>query len=91
MTSRIYIGNLSHRVREKDVERFFRGYGRVREILLKYGYGFAVSCTFIYTILHFSDSAAWALEYTLADSPATSGNVMWRNFSKVMGGYVSSC
>jgi hypothetical protein len=30
-------------VRERDVERFFRGFGRIREILLKNGYGFIVS------------------------------------------------
>jgi arginine/serine-rich splicing factor 4/5/6 len=31
---------LSYHAREKDIERFFRGYGRIRDIMLKNGYGF---------------------------------------------------
>jgi len=41
--SRLYIGRLSDTARERDVERFFKGYGRIREIVLKNGYGFVVS------------------------------------------------
>lgn len=41
--SRIYIGRLSYQAREKDVERFFRGFGRIRDINLKNGFGFVVS------------------------------------------------
>lgn len=41
--SRIYIGRLSYNAREKDVERFFRGFGRIRDINLKNGFGFVVS------------------------------------------------
>ena len=37
---RIYIGRLSHRAREYDVEDFLKGYGRVRDIMLKNGFGF---------------------------------------------------
>lgn len=37
---RVFIGHLSPRAREDDVERFFEGYGRVRDINLKNGYGF---------------------------------------------------
>ena len=40
--SRIYVGRLSYQVREKDVERFFRGFGRIRDINLKNGFGFVV-------------------------------------------------
>ena len=43
MGTRVYIGRLPYQVRERDVERFFKGYGRVREIMLKNGYGFVVS------------------------------------------------
>lgn len=44
--SRIYVGRLSYQVREKDVERFFRGFGRIRDINLKNGFGFVVcACT----------------------------------------------
>ncbi|KAG8541969.1 hypothetical protein GDO81_027785, partial [Engystomops pustulosus] len=37
---RIYIGRLSHRTRESDVERFFKGFGKIVEVDLKNGYGF---------------------------------------------------
>uniref|UniRef100_A0AAY4BUN2 RRM domain-containing protein n=1 Tax=Denticeps clupeoides TaxID=299321 RepID=A0AAY4BUN2_9TELE len=37
---RIFIGRLSPTAREKDVERFFKGYGRIRDIDLKRGFGF---------------------------------------------------
>lgn len=40
MSSRVYVGGLSHRARERDVEKFFRKYGRIREISMKNGYGF---------------------------------------------------
>nr|CAB3266593.1 serine/arginine-rich splicing factor 5 [Phallusia mammillata] len=37
---RVYVGRLSHRARESDVERFFRGFGKIRDIMLKNGFGF---------------------------------------------------
>ncbi|XP_040280293.1 serine/arginine-rich splicing factor 5-like isoform X1 [Bufo bufo] len=37
---RIYIGRLSHRARQSDVERFFKGFGKILEVDLKNGYGF---------------------------------------------------
>ena len=37
---RVYLGNLSDDTRDRDVEKFLKGYGRVREISLKNGYGF---------------------------------------------------
>ncbi|XP_067847399.1 serine and arginine rich splicing factor 5a isoform X2 [Heptranchias perlo] len=40
MSCRVFIGRLSPHAREKDVERFFKGYGRIREINLKNGFGF---------------------------------------------------
>ncbi|XP_078419274.1 serine/arginine-rich splicing factor 5-like [Cetorhinus maximus] len=40
MRCRVFIGHLSPHAREKDVERFFKGYGRIREINLKNGFGF---------------------------------------------------
>jgi len=43
MSTRVYIGRLSYHAREKDCERFFKGYGRIRDIMLKNGYGFVVS------------------------------------------------
>lgn len=38
--TRVYVGGLSHRCRESDLERFFRKYGRLREIAIKNGYAF---------------------------------------------------
>ncbi|KAL3311341.1 serine arginine-rich splicing factor [Cichlidogyrus casuarinus] len=38
--SRVYVGRLPSRCSERDVERFFRDYGKIREIVLKNGYGF---------------------------------------------------
>ncbi|XP_012945644.1 serine/arginine-rich splicing factor 6 [Aplysia californica] len=40
MGTRVYIGRLSYHAREKDIDRFFRGFGRIRDIMLKNGYGF---------------------------------------------------
>ena len=40
MSTRVYVGGLSYRARERDVEKFFRKYGRIREISLKHGYCF---------------------------------------------------
>ncbi|KAI6195628.1 Serine-arginine protein 55, protein [Aphelenchoides besseyi] len=40
MSSRVYCGHIPYECRERDVERFFKGYGRIRDILLKRGYCF---------------------------------------------------
>lgn len=40
MTIRVFVGHLSYQVREKDIDRFFKGYGRVGDIHLKNGFGF---------------------------------------------------
>ncbi|XP_068699443.1 serine/arginine-rich splicing factor 6-like isoform X2 [Montipora capricornis] len=37
---RVFLGRLPRDIKEKDVERFFRGFGRIREINLKNGFGF---------------------------------------------------
>lgn len=39
-SSRVYVGRLPNNARERDVERFFKGYGSIREVILKNGYGF---------------------------------------------------
>ena len=49
MSNRVYIGRLSSRASERDIEHFFRGYGRLRDIILKNGFGFVVS-SFLPTI-----------------------------------------
>ncbi|KAK0411387.1 hypothetical protein QR680_005629 [Steinernema hermaphroditum] len=38
--TRIYIGRLPQRASEQDVYRFFKGYGRIREVVIKNGFGF---------------------------------------------------
>ena len=40
---RVFLGRLPRDARERDVEKFFRGFGRIREINLKNGFGFVVS------------------------------------------------
>lgn len=40
MATRLYVGHISYKARERDIESFFKGYGRIREILLKHGYAF---------------------------------------------------
>ena len=40
---RLYVGRLPSRIGDRDIERLFKGYGRLREINLKNGYGFVVS------------------------------------------------
>ncbi|XP_078262405.1 serine/arginine-rich splicing factor 5-like isoform X3 [Rhinoraja longicauda] len=40
MSSRVFIGRLSPHATERNVEKFFKGYGRIKEIDLKNGFGF---------------------------------------------------
>ncbi|KAL3120145.1 hypothetical protein niasHT_008899 [Heterodera trifolii] len=39
-SARVYIGHLPSRATERDLEHFFRGYGRIRDVMLKNGFGF---------------------------------------------------
>lgn len=41
--TRVYFGRLPRDTRERDLERFVRGFGRIREVSIKLGYGFVVS------------------------------------------------
>ncbi|CAG9765636.1 unnamed protein product [Ceutorhynchus assimilis] len=40
MSTRVFVGGLTYKVRERDLEKFFRNYGRIKEISLKNGYAF---------------------------------------------------
>lgn len=40
MAARVYIGRLSNYARDRDVEKFFKGFGRIRDIMIKNGYCF---------------------------------------------------
>ena len=43
MGTRVYVGRVPNNTREKDVERFFKGYGKLRDVLMKPGYTFVVN------------------------------------------------
>ncbi len=40
MGTRVYVGRLPYKASERDVEHFFRGYGRIVEVIMKNGYAF---------------------------------------------------
>lgn len=40
MGTRVFVGGLTHRVRERDIEKFFRKYGRIKEVAMKNGFAF---------------------------------------------------
>jgi len=42
MGTRLYVGRVSNHCRERDIERFFKGYGRLRDVMMKNGYCFVV-------------------------------------------------
>ena len=46
----MYVGGLNYRAGQRDLERFFRGYGRLRDIVIKNGFGFVVSLLLQYYI-----------------------------------------
>lgn len=60
--TRVFVGGLSHRVRERDLERFFQKIGRVKDIAMKNGYAFVVSLHFYFYLF-----SAWVVvqEYIL--------------------------
>lgn len=37
---RVFFGNLPYDVRERDIEKFFKGFGKLGDISIKNGYGF---------------------------------------------------
>merc|ERR1712223_1295987 len=37
---RVYIGGIPTDARDRDLEKFFKGYGRINEVVIKNGYGF---------------------------------------------------
>lgn len=45
MGTRVFVGGLTYRVRERDIEKFFRKYGRIKEVAMKNGFAFVV-CIF---------------------------------------------
>ena len=40
MSTRVYVGGISYKAIEGDIEYFFRKYGKIREISLKKGFAF---------------------------------------------------
>lgn len=47
----MFVGGLSYRVRERDLEKFFQKIGRVMDISMKNGYAFVVSVLLIALLL----------------------------------------
>ena len=43
--ARVFVGRIPSHARERDLEKCFRGVGRIKEINLKNGFGFVVSRT----------------------------------------------
>jgi len=49
MSTRVFVGGLTYRVRERDLEKFFRKYGRIKEVAMKNGFAFVVSLSMVGT------------------------------------------
>ena len=54
LRNRIYVGKLHYDVRDSDIKRFFKDYGKINDINLKNGYAFVVSkCRCIFNVFIF--------------------------------------
>jgi splicing factor, arginine/serine-rich 4/5/6 len=40
--AQIYIGHLSHRIQERDLEKEFKPFGEIKDVAVKRGFGFIV-------------------------------------------------
>ncbi|XP_019865031.1 serine-arginine protein 55-like [Aethina tumida] len=40
MGTRVFVGGLTYKIRERDLDKFFRKYGRIKEVSMKNGYAF---------------------------------------------------
>ncbi len=38
--TRVYIGRIGYETSERDVEKFFRGYGKIEQVMMKNGFAF---------------------------------------------------
>jgi len=64
--ARVYVGRLSNYARDRDVERFFKGFGRIRDIMVKNGYCFVVSVhIWLLHLLNNLNSAIFCLLFRL--------------------------
>ena len=63
--ARVYIGRLSNYARDRDVERFFKGFGRIRDIMVKNGYCFVVSINF-FVLFHFASHKLNSINFLVA-------------------------
>ena len=54
--SRVFIGHLPRRADKRDIEKFFKGFGRIQDIHLKQGYAFIVSVYTVASCLRFLSS-----------------------------------
>lgn len=58
------MGHLAYDIKESDLDQFFKGYGYIKDLTIKNGYGFVVSILrfiSIYLILVFSEGKYIAL------------------------------
>lgn len=46
--TRVYVGGLSYRVSERDIDKFFKGFSGVGDIVIKNGFAFVVRKFFLY-------------------------------------------
>ena len=46
--NRVYLGKLNYDTRERDIEKFFKSYGKISDINVKNGYAFVVSSSWGY-------------------------------------------
>jgi RNA recognition motif-containing protein len=58
-SQRVYIGNIPSDARERDVEKFFKGYGRINDVVVKNGYGFVEFDDHRYRNGYASSSSLW--------------------------------
>jgi len=61
--ARVYVGRVSNYVRERDVEKFFKGFGRIRDVMVKNGYCFVVSAQLIVYQYCISSMAIVAIQH----------------------------
>uniref|UniRef100_A0A8C1RG00 Serine/arginine-rich splicing factor 5 n=2 Tax=Cyprinus carpio TaxID=7962 RepID=A0A8C1RG00_CYPCA len=98
---RVFIGRLSPHARERDVEKFFKGYGHIREINLKNGFGFVVIGDESYITLDADDavyelngkelcSERVTIEHARSRRGRGGGPGMGGRFSPRFGGYRKS-
>ena len=50
--TQVFVGGLTYRVRERDLEKFFRKYGRINAVAMKNGFAFVVSLVTLWFLFY---------------------------------------